>query len=99
MDHIAHGQLHNFATDRARDVGDLNDLGRNVARGSVIQNLLSDPLAQSVIQGNTGLHPNKQNNPYVVLPVLPYGNGFQHLFNLLYLAINLSGSDSYTTWV
>src|SRR6185295_20201421 len=42
VDHVAHRQLDDLAALGARDVGDLQDLGRNVAGSGVLPDLLLD---------------------------------------------------------
>src|SRR5262249_36344177 len=59
VDHVAHRQLDDFSALGPRDVGDLQDLGRDVAAGGVIADLLLDLGYQGVSQRMTLAQPDE----------------------------------------
>ena len=67
---VAHGELGDLAGLGARDVGDLDDPGRHVARAGAGADLLLDALAQGVVERDAGLQDHEQHDAHVVVPVL-----------------------------
>ena len=97
---VAHRELDDLAADRARDVGDLHDLRRHVARRRVGADLPRDALAQA---RRRATRPSRRRTNRTTrtssLPVLADCHAFEHLGHLFDLAVDLGGADAHAAGV
>ena len=99
MNHIAHGELGDLATDGSRDVGDLHDPPGHVVRRRGGADAPANLLAQGIVQGGTFPQAHEQHDAGVVLPVLRYHEALHYVRQLLYLPVDLRRADPDATRV
>src|SRR4051812_46095944 len=98
VNHVAHSELCDLAADRARNVGDRDDLLRKVMRARVRPDLLPDALLELLSQLLAVRQGNEQHNANVEarvrLLILPDDQTLDDLRQLFDLAIDLRGADA-----
>src|ERR1700689_1388512 len=99
MDAVANGQFDDFTAPRAWDIGDSDDLRRDMPRTGIAANLILDLLFQRVVERAFLLQLHKQDDAHGPLPVLRDDNAFHDFRNLLDLPINLGGADPYAAGI
>ena len=99
MDHVADREFRDLAGAGAGDIGDLDHLGRHVARRALATDACPDPVGERVVQRDAFAQTDEENDALVALPVLADANGLQHLVALLDLAVDLSGADAHAAGV
>ncbi len=91
--HVAHGELYDLAALRPRDLADLHDALRHVARGGVGPHAVPDPLLERGVQRLPLAQPHEENDPFVPLPLLSNDQALDDFIELLDLAVDLRGAD------
>src|SRR5438094_3068795 len=102
MHDVSHGELRDLSTDRSRDVGDLNDLLRDVVGTRIFADLRADPVAQGIGEGCAVGQPHEQYDAHVAVAVshlLANDEALDDLRQLLDLPINLGRTDPYTSGI
>ena len=86
MDHVADGELGDLARLGARDVGDGDDFGGDVARRAIVADLFFDGGGQGGVEGHAAGQHHEQNDAGVVVPFLADDDAFfdrPHFFDLV----------------
>ena len=68
---------------------------RNVAGRAVLAQRLPDPGSQRVVEPAALGEAHEQHDARVAVPLLPDGDGLEHLGQLLDLAVDLGGADAH----
>src|SRR5262249_31385128 len=93
VDYVAYRQFDDFATDRPRDVGDLDDLAGHMPRRRVIADLPPDSVDQLLVKCRVRPELDEQYDPLIALPLLADDDALQCFGDLLDLAIDFGGAD------
>src|SRR2546426_8647278 len=99
MHHVAHRQLDDLPALGARDVFDLQDLGRDVPRGGVLADPALDCVDERIVERAIFAQLDEQHDPHVARPVLPDHQRLDDLLQLLDLAVDLRGADAHAAGV
>src|SRR5439155_20200291 len=97
--YVAHRELDDLAALGARDVLDLQDLGRDVPRGGVLADSALDCVDERIVERAAFAQLDEEHNPYVARPVLPDHQRLDDLVELLDLAVDLGGADAHAAGV
>ena len=95
----AYRELDQLAALRARDVADLQDLRRHMARRRMVVDAAPDPRRQRVIEPHAVAQPHEQHDAHVVLPLLRDHDRLEHVVDLLHCTIDLRGADAHAARV
>src|SRR4051795_13656894 len=93
MDHLTHGELADFAADRPRDIGHLDDAPRHVVRARMLPDAEANPFLQAGIEPVLRAEPHEEHDPDVAVPLLPDHHAFDNLRELLDLPVDLRRPD------
>src|SRR5438552_4904425 len=100
---IAHRQLDDLPALGARDVADLHDLRRYVARRGVGADLLLDAVDQCLVERDAVAQADEQHHTYVAhlarRPILADDDALDDLVELFDLAVNLGRADAHTAGI
>src|SRR4051794_20031795 len=95
MDHIANRQLSDLAADGPGDVRNGNDALWHMMGTGVFPDPAPDPFPQGLIQRATLAQADEQHDAHVALPLLADDKAFDHLRQLLHLAVDLRRADTH----
>src|SRR5688572_5411622 len=95
MGYLAYRHLGDLPADRAGYVAYLDDLARNMEGAGMLANSLPETVPEGVVQRDPVPEAHKKHDPDVSLPLLTHHQAFQHLGELLHLAVDLGGPDAY----
>src|SRR5919198_6701370 len=90
--HIAHRELDDLAALGARDVRHLADLGRHMARRSVVADAALDAVHHRLVELEPLAQLDEEYDAHVALPVLADYQRLDHLLELLHLAVDIGGA-------
>src|SRR6185437_3107863 len=99
VDRRAHRKLGNLAGDGARDIGDLQDLCRHMARSGIGADLLANFVAECIVELEAFAQAHEQHDAFVALPVLADRDRLQYLGKLFDLPIDFGGADAYAAGI
>ena len=86
---ISYRQLHHFAADGTRNVGDRDNLRRHMPWRGIGADDLADLLLQAFIQRHSLAQFHEQHHPHIILPLLTDGHAVHDLRDFFDLAIDL----------
>ena len=99
MHQVAYGQLDDLAALGTWDIRHLDHLGRDMARRGVASHLGADPVDQRLIQPQAFTQSHEQHDTHIVVPALADDQAFEHLIDLLDLAVDLRGTNTHATGI
>src|SRR5688500_16165649 len=94
VDDVADRQFDHLAALRARHVGDLQDLCRDVARRGVLTDAAADAVLQLVGECRAVAELHEEHDAFVVVPLLADHDAFHDLIELFDLTVDLRGTDA-----
>src|SRR5215831_5933331 len=101
--HVAYRQLDDLAALGARNVGNLEHLGGNVARRGIAANLPLDLVDERLVEIDSVAQAHEEDHANIAQlarrPVLTDDEALDHLVELLDLAVDLRGADAHAARV
>src|SRR5439155_6406581 len=98
---VAHRKLDDLATLGARNIAHLHNLRRNMPRRGVGAYVALDAIDQGVVERQPVAEPHEQHHAHVAdrvrRPILADDDALHDFVELFDLAVDLGGSDAYTT--
>src|ERR1700681_969218 len=99
MDDVADGELDDLAGFGTRNIGDRDDLGRNVPRACAQADRRFDASDKRVVQLRARPKPQEKDDAHIARPVLSDRKRLDDFRDLLDLSIDLGGADAHAAGI